>query len=80
MWSFCVSAIRFFLLLRILIGFVFVLVGGRMLARKQINKLPYNLYISSVYTSLSGHTTRIQLGPLSTILYAYAEYTILFIV
>jgi len=44
------------LLLRILIGFVFVLVGGRMLARKQINKLLYNLYISSVYISLSGHT------------------------
>ena len=44
------------LLLRTLIGFVFVLVGGRMLARKEINKLLYNLYISSMYISLSGHT------------------------
>jgi hypothetical protein len=33
-----------------------VLVGGRILARKQINKLLYNLYISSLYISLSGHT------------------------
>ena len=35
---------------------MFVLVGGRMLARKHINKLLYNLYISSWYISLNGHT------------------------
>jgi hypothetical protein len=62
------------LLLRILIGFVFVLVGGRMLARKQINKLLYNLYISSVYISLSGYTEHAYNLFLSPRYYMYMLY------
>lgn len=51
-----------------------------MLARKQINKLLYNLYISSVYISLSGHTEHAYNLFLSPRYYAYTVYAILLVV